>query len=67
MKKKRQAENDTGRERPRSPSKQNHLADLCSRAFMTDANFSNFNKILKQGIIKLDYVHYDKFYFQNDL
>ena len=49
------------------PSKQNHLADLCSRAFMTESNFSNFNKILKQGIIKLDYVHYDKFYFQNDL
>ena len=49
------------------PSKQNHLADLCSRAFMTECNFSNFNKILKQGIIKLDYVHYDKFYFQIDL
>ena len=49
------------------PSKQNCLADLCSRAFMNDTQFHNFNKILNQGIIKLDYIYYDKFYFETNL
>ena len=29
------------------PSKQNYLADMCSRAFSNDTHFSNFNKCLK--------------------
>ena len=49
------------------PSKQNCLADLCSRAFMNDTQFHNFNKILNQGIIKLDYIYYDRFYFETNL
>ena len=49
------------------PSKQNCLADLCSRAFMNDTQFQNFNKMLDQGIINLDYIYYDKFYFEINL
>ena len=49
------------------PSKQNCLADLCSRAFSNDTHFSNFNSLLKQGTIVLDHIFYEKFYFENDL
>ena len=49
------------------PSKQNCLADLCSRAFLNQDYFNKFNSVLKQGVIKLDYIFYDYFYFQHDL
>ena len=48
------------------PSKQNCLADLCSRAFSNDKFFANFNKLLFQGTLKLENIVYDKFYFEND-
>ena len=47
------------------PSKSNHLADLCSRAFSNDVHYKNFNKLLNSGTIVLETVHYDKFYFEN--
>ena len=49
------------------PSKDNCLADLCSRAFMSDAYFHNFNKFLQDGVLKLDYIYYEKFYFELNL
>ena len=49
------------------PSKQNCLADLCSRAFSSDKYFKNFNKLLIQGTLKLENVVYDHFYFVNDI
>ena len=49
------------------PSKENCLADLCSRAFSSDKHHSNFNKMLKQGIFKLENVYYEKFNFENVL
>ena len=48
------------------PSKQNCLADLCSRAFSSDKFFVNFNKLLFQGTLKLENIIYEKFYFEND-
>ena len=49
------------------PSKQNCLADLCSRAFSSDKYFKNFNSLLSQGTLKLENVVYDNFYFVNDI
>ena len=49
------------------PSKENHLADLCSRAFMSENYFVEFNKLLTEGTLKLDYLHYDKFCFDLEL
>ena len=48
------------------PSKQNCLADLCSRAFSSEKFFINFNKLLFQGTLKLENIIYDFFYFEND-
>ena len=45
------------------PSKLNFLADICSRAFMNDKFYKNFNKLLDEGTIVLEHVFYDKFYF----
>ena len=36
------------------PSKENKLADLCSRAFSTDIHFENFNKLLNDGTLILE-------------
>lgn len=47
------------------PSKSNYLADLCSRAFINDTHFRNFNKLLDEGTIVLENVCYDKFYFDH--
>ena len=47
------------------PSKENKLADLCSRAFCNEIHFSNFNKLLNNGTLVLDTVHYDKFHFDH--
>ena len=49
------------------PSKSNYLADLCSRAFMSDVHFKNFNKLLTEGSLKLDFLYYDKFKFECNL
>ena len=49
------------------PSKKNHLADLCSRAFSNDTFFNNFNALLNNKTLVLEYVHYDKFNFEYDL
>ena len=48
------------------PSKDNKLADLCSRAFSTETHFKNFNKLLLDGTLILDNVHYNKFSFEYD-
>ena len=49
------------------PSKDNCLADLCSRAFSTEKHFNNFNKLLNEGTLKLENVNYNNFNFENDL
>ena len=49
------------------PSKQNVLADVCSRAFSDETHYNNFNKLLKDGVLKLENVLYDKFNFDLDL
>ena len=46
------------------PSKQNYLADLCSRAFSNRTYFDNFNKLLNDGSLILDNFFYDKFMFE---
>ena len=46
------------------PSKENHLADLCSRAFNNDEFHKKFNKLLEDGDLILDILHYDKLEFQ---
>ena len=46
------------------PSKENCLADLCSRAFSSDLHYQNFNKILKEGILKLENICYEMFEFE---
>ena len=48
-------------------SKDNHLADLCSRAYSNDIHYKNFNKLLADKTIVLDNLMYDKFYFENEL
>ena len=48
-------------------SKNNFLADLCSRAFCSEKHFKNFNKLLLEGTIKLEEFYYDRFNFENGL
>ena len=49
------------------PSKENCLADLCSRAFSSKTYYKNFNKSLNEGVLKIENLFYEKFYFENDL
>ena len=49
------------------PSKQNVLADLCSRAFVNDSYFKNFNALLNNATLILEDVYYDKFHFEHEL
>ena len=49
------------------PSKENHLADLCSRAFSNDMFYKNFNKLLLDKVLILENVCYDKLQFELDL
>ena len=49
------------------PSKENCLADLCSRCFTSDVHFSNFNKLLDDRILILENVDYRKFLFELDI
>ena len=46
------------------PSKQNFLADLCSRAFSSDVYFENFKKMLDEGTLILECVNYNMFNFE---
>ena len=49
------------------PSKENVLADLCSRAFVNDSYFKNFNALLNNATLILEDVYYEKFHFEHDL
>ena len=49
------------------PSKDNCLADLCSRAFSNDIHFKKCEKCLKDKILILENVFYDKFRFEYEL
>ena len=46
------------------PSKENYIADLCSRAFMNDVYFKNFNQLLNDKTIVLEVFNYDYLSFQ---
>ena len=48
-------------------SKDNLLADLCSRAFSNDVHYKNFNKCLNDGTLVLENVMYEYFEFENTL
>ena len=48
-------------------SKNNVLADTCSRAFSNEIFYKNFNDMLNNGTLVLENVYYDKFYFEYDL
>ena len=47
-------------------SKDNCLADLCSRAFSSDLHHKNFNKLLQDKVLILENVSYEKFAFEVD-
>ena len=49
------------------PSKDNCLADLCSRAFSNDTFYNNFNKLLQDEVIILENCDYNLFDFDLDL
>ena len=49
------------------PSKENCLADLCSRAFSSVTHYNNFNKFLNDGVLKLDLFSYDNLKCNLDL
>ena len=48
------------------PSKQNYLADICSRAFSSDLHFKNFNALLNNKTLILENFYYDKFQFEHE-
>ena len=48
------------------PSKENCMADMCSRAYSDERHYINFNKLLNQGTIKLENFCYDNFNFDID-
>ena len=47
-------------------SKNNCLADLCSRAFLNETHFNNFNKMLLDKVLILEHIYYNKFHFEQD-
>ena len=49
------------------PSKENYLADICSRAYINDKFYASFNKLLLDGTLKLENVLYNKFCFELNL
>ena len=49
------------------PSKENYLADICSRAYINDKYFASFNKLLLDGTLKLENILYNKFGFELNL
>ena len=48
-------------------TKDNCLADLCSRAFSSEKHYSNFRKLLSDKTLILEDIYYDKFNFELDL
>ena len=49
------------------PSRDNDMADLCSRAFNNNINYEKFRKLLNDKVLILDNIFYEKFEFQLDL
>ena len=49
------------------PSKENCLADLCSRAFSNEILFNKFNEHIANGTFILECVDYNCVYFEYDL
>ena len=49
------------------PSKENVLADVCSRAFSSEKHYKNFNKLLLDEVLILENIYYEKFAFELDL
>ena len=49
------------------PSKENCLADLCSRAFSSNDHYVNFNKLLNDKVLVLETVDYEKLEFELDI
>ena len=49
------------------PSKMNHLADLCSRAFLNNVHYENFKKCLSEDTLMLENIYYEKLSFEYDL
>ena len=49
------------------PSRDNGMADLCSRAFSSSVYYDKFNKLLNDRDLILENIFYDKFQFQFDL
>ena len=49
------------------PSKENCLADLCSRAFSSNDHYVNFNKLLNDKVLVLETVNYEKLEFELDI
>ena len=47
-------------------SKENVFADVCSRAFSSEVHFNNFNKLLSERILILDFLLYQTFEFDCD-
>ena len=48
------------------PTKENCLADTCSRAFTSEIHYRNFNKLLTDKILILDIFSYDMLSFEVD-
>ena len=48
-------------------SKNNCLADLCSRAFSNESFYNNFNKLLCDKVLVLENVNYENFLFDLNL
>ena len=49
------------------PSKDNCLADLCSRAFTNETYFNNFNKLLHDQVLIFEDVNYNLFLFDLEI
>ena len=49
------------------PSRDNSMADLCSRAFNDDLNYNKFKILLNEKVLVLDNIFYEKFEFQLDV
>ena len=48
-------------------SKDNCLADMCSRAFTDEMHYKNLNTCLNNGSLYLEYIWYNSFYFEYNL
>ena len=49
------------------PSKENCLADLCSRAYTSETFYDNFNKLLQDEVLVLENIDYNLFTFDLNL